>query len=124
MDVCEGILDSGQAFIGQGGNFLRAIPDQGRVEPAWERMRVTVHVATTLKRKHLLNGKTSCPLPCLGRSEEDLQSGGVQTVTIEDSLSHIHGSLGHRTPAKERLKPETLSAVLHWLQASLAATVH
>ena len=107
VDVCEGILDdSVQAFIGLGGNFLRAIPDQGRIEPAWERMRLTVQIATKLNRNHLFNGKTAYLLPCLGRSEEDLQAGGPQTVTVEDSFSHIHGSLGHRTPASEHLKSE------------------
>jgi len=107
VDVCEGILDNSvQAFIGLGGNFLRAIPDQGRVEPAWERMRLTVQIATKLNRNHLFNGKTAYLLPCLGRSEEDLQAGGPQTVTIEDSFSHIHGSLGHRKPASEHLKSE------------------
>ncbi|WBH17599.1 FdhF/YdeP family oxidoreductase [Sphingomonas radiodurans] len=107
VDVCEGILDNTvQAFIGLGGNFLRAVPDQGRIEPAWERMRLTVQIATKLNRNHLFNGKTAYLLPCLGRSEEDMQAGGPQTVTIEDSFSHIHGSLGHRTPASEHLKSE------------------
>ncbi|UZK64806.1 FdhF/YdeP family oxidoreductase [Sphingomonas sp. M1-B02] len=107
VDVCEGILDgSVQAFIGLGGNFLRAIPDLGRVEPEWERMRLTVQIATKLNRNHLFNGKTAFLLPCLGRSEKDMQAGGPQTVTIEDSFSHIHGSLGHRTPASKHLKSE------------------
>ncbi|WP_448663905.1 FdhF/YdeP family oxidoreductase [Sphingomonas sp. CJ20] len=107
VDVCEGVLDgSVQAFIGLGGNFLRAIPDQGRVEPAWDRMQLTVQIATKLNRGHLFNGKAAYLLPCLGRSEEDMQAGGPQTVTIEDSFSHIHGSLGHRTPASPRLKSE------------------
>ncbi|MBS7813793.1 FdhF/YdeP family oxidoreductase [Roseococcus pinisoli] len=105
--VCEGLLDGQvQAFIGLGGNFLRAIPDQGRIEPAWERMRLTVQIATKLNRSHLFNGRTSYLLPCLGRSEEDLQASGPQTVTVEDSFSHIHGSLGHRPPASEHLLSE------------------
>ena len=33
------------------------------------------------------------------RAEEDLQATGAQAVTIEDSLSHIHGSIGRRQPA-------------------------
>ncbi len=121
VDVCEGILDdSVQAFIGLGGNFLRAIPDQGRVEPAWERMRLTVQIATKLNRNHLFNGKTAYLLPCLGRSEEDLQAGGPQTVTVEDSFSHIHGSLGHRKPASEHLKSE-LAIVAGIAMATLPA---
>ncbi len=121
VDVCEGILDNSvQAFIGLGGNFLRAIPDQGRVEPAWERMRLTVQIATKLNRNHLFNGKTAYLLPCLGRSEEDLQAGGPQTVTVEDSFSHIHGSLGHRKPASEHLKSE-LAIVAGIAMATLPA---
>lgn len=107
VDVCEGVLDgSVKAFIGLGGNFLRAIPDQSRIEPAWENMQLTVQIATKLNHNHLYNGKTAYLLPCLGRSEEDIQASGPQTVTVEDSFSHIHGSLGHRTPASEHLMSE------------------
>jgi len=107
VEVCEGVLDgSVQAFIGLGGNFLRAIPDQARIEPAWEKMRLTVQISTKLNRGHLFNGRIAYLLPCLGRSEEDLQAGGPQTVTIEDSFSHIHASIGHRKPASEHLKSE------------------
>ncbi len=107
VDVCEGVLDETmQAFIGLGGNFLRAVPDQARIEPAWERMRLTVQIATKLNRSHLFNGRNAYLLPCLGRSEEDIQASGPQTVTVEDSFSHIHGSLGHRKPASEHLKSE------------------
>ncbi|KAA2211628.1 FdhF/YdeP family oxidoreductase [Teichococcus oryzae] len=107
VEVCEGLLEGRvQAFIGLGGNFLRAIPDQARIEPAWQNMRLTVQIATKLNRSHLFHGRVAYLLPCLGRSEEDLQSSGPQTVTIEDSFSHIHGSLGHREPASEHLKSE------------------
>ena len=106
--VCEGVLAGEvQAFIGLGGNFVRAIPDQTRIEPAWERMDLTVQIATKLNRSHLFNGRVAYLLPCLGRSEEDKQASGPQTVTIEDSFSHIHGSLGHREPASEHLLSET-----------------
>ncbi len=107
VKVCEGVLDGTvSAFLGLGGNFLRAIPDQERIEPAWEQLELTVQIATKLNRTHLFNGKSAYLLPCLGRSEEDLQAGGAQTVTIEDSFSHIHGSIGHRAPASEHLKSE------------------
>lgn len=105
--VCEGVLDGRvRAFIGLGGNFLRAVPDQSRIEPAWEQLDLTVQIATKLNRSHLFNGHAAYLLPCLGRSEEDVQAGGPQTVTIEDSFSHIHGSLGHRKPASAHLKSE------------------
>jgi len=118
--VCEGLLaDEVQAFIGLGGNFLRAIPDQTRIEPAWERMQLTVQIATKLNRSHLFNGRVAFLLPCLGRSEQDIQASGPQTVTIEDSFSHIHGSLGHREPASEHLLSE-LAIVAGMAKATLA----
>jgi hypothetical protein len=40
------------------------------------------------------------------RAEEDIQASGPQTVTIEDSFSHIYGSIGRRAPASEHLKSE------------------
>lgn len=119
VKVCEAVLDgSAKAFIGLGGNFLRAIPDQSRIEPLWEKLELTVQIATKLNRSHLFNGRTSFLLPCLGRSEEDIQEGGPQTVTIEDSFSHIHGSIGHRTPASPHLKSE-LAIVAGMAKATL-----
>ncbi len=107
VEVCEAVLDgSARAFIGLGGNFLRAIPDQGRIEPEWGKMQLTVQIATKLNRGHLFNGRTAFLLPCLGRSEEDRQASGPQTVTVEDSFSHVHASLGHRSPASEHLMSE------------------
>ena len=35
-----------------------------------------------------------------------MQAGGPQAVSIEDSLSCIHGSLGKRKPASEHLLSE------------------
>jgi molybdopterin-dependent oxidoreductase alpha subunit len=107
VEACEGIRDGRiKAFIGLGGNFVRAIPERDAMEHAWRKMRLTVQIATKLNRSHLVNGEIAYLLPCLGRSEEDVQAGGPQAVSIEDSLSHIHGSLGKRKPASEHLKSE------------------
>src|SRR5262249_51886587 len=95
-----------KGYLGLGGNLARAVPDQGRVHEVWGNMELTAHVATRLNRTHLLPGKQSYVLPCLVRAEEDLQASGPQTVTIEDSFSHIYGSIGRRTPASEHLKSE------------------
>ncbi|VWX46669.1 FdhF/YdeP family oxidoreductase [Novosphingobium sp. 9U] len=105
--ACQNIL-SGQvkAFIGLGGNFVRAIPEHRAMEEAWTRMRLTVQIATKLNRSHLINGQVAYLLPCLGRSETDAQATGEQAVTMEDSLSCIHGSLGKNTPASKHLKSE------------------
>ena len=107
VETCKGILNGEvQAFIGLGGNFLRAIPDTTRMEAAWRNMRLTVQVATKLNRSHLVNGRTAYLLPCRGRIEKDVQASGPQTVSMEDSTACIHGSFGHVGPASENLRSE------------------
>ncbi|WP_407947014.1 FdhF/YdeP family oxidoreductase [Paracoccus liaowanqingii] len=96
-----------KVFLGLGGNLARAVPDTDRVAEAWGRMDLTVHVATRLNRTHLMPGRSSWLLPCLVRAEEDMQDGTNQQVTIEDSFSHIHGSIGKRGPASPHLLSET-----------------
>jgi molybdopterin-dependent oxidoreductase alpha subunit len=95
-----------RAFIGLGGNFIRAVPEREKMEKAWTRLRLTVQIATKLNRSHLVNGEVAYLLPCLGRSEEDVQETGSQAVTMEDSLSCIHGSLGKNKPASKHLLSE------------------
>ena len=85
---------------------MRAIPDHARMEAAWRQLELTVQVATKLNRSHLINGRSAWLLPCLARSEEDMQASGAQSVSMEDTFSHIHGSIGKRTPASEHLKSE------------------
>ncbi len=107
VKACEGIVAGKvKAFIGLGGNFLRAVPERAMMEAASPHMRLTVQIATKLNRSHLVNGKVAYLLPCLGRSEEDMQETGAQAVTTEDSLSCIHGSLGKNTPASPDLLSE------------------
>jgi molybdopterin-dependent oxidoreductase alpha subunit len=107
VEACEKILTGEvQAFIGLGGNFVRAIPEREKMEEAWTRMRLTVQIATKLNRSHLINGKVAYLLPCLSRTEVDEQANGPQTVTMEDSLSCVHGSIAHNTPASEHLLSE------------------
>ncbi|HEY5046406.1 MAG TPA: FdhF/YdeP family oxidoreductase [Rhizomicrobium sp.] len=107
VEACEGLrAGTVRAFIGLGGNFLRAIPERVAMEQAWTKMRLTVQIATKLNHSHLVNGEVAYLLPCLGRSEEDLQQSGPQVVTMEDSLSCIHGSLGKHKPAGEQLLSE------------------
>ncbi|NAZ37680.1 FdhF/YdeP family oxidoreductase [Rubellimicrobium sp. CFH 75288] len=107
VKVVEGVLDGTvKAFVAFGGNFARAIPDNRRAEPAWAGLDLNVQIATKLNRSHLLPGRATWLLPCLVRAEEDRQATGPQVVTIEDSLSCIHGSLGKRRPASEHLRSE------------------
>ncbi len=104
---CAAVIDGrASAFLGLGGNFVRAIPETTAMEEAWRNLDLTVHIATKLNRSHLLPGKTSYILPCLGRIEEDVQASGPQSVSIEDSFSRIYGSQGKATPASPTLLSE------------------
>ncbi len=107
VESIEAVLTGeAQAFVGLGGNFVRAIPDQARVEPKWRDLDLTVHIATKLNRSHLLPGRASYILPCLGRIERDDQATGPQTVSMEDTFSMMHGSVGRIAPASAHLLSE------------------
>ena len=54
----------------------------------------------------LVNGREALILPCLGRTEIDLQAGGLQAVTVEDSMSMVHLSSGMNAPASRELLSE------------------
>ncbi|CCD98334.1 FdhF/YdeP family oxidoreductase [Bradyrhizobium sp. STM 3809] len=107
VETCEGVLSRKvKAFFGLGGNFVRAIPERGKMEAAWRDLELTVQIATKLNRSHLVHGKVAYLLPCLGRTEQDVQASGPQAVTMEDTFSCIQGSIGLRKPASEHLKSE------------------
>ncbi|SHI81444.1 oxidoreductase alpha (molybdopterin) subunit [Roseomonas rosea] len=107
VEACEAIIDGRiQAFLGLGGNFLRAVPETERMEAAWPGIRLTVQVATKLNRNHLINGQVAYLLPCLGRIEIDAQASGEQVVTCEDTMTHIHASRGMVPPASPDLLSE------------------
>ncbi len=50
------------------------------------KLDLAVHIGTKLNRSHLpARRRTSLILPCLGRTEQDVQAtGGPQAVTVED----------------------------------------
>lgn len=80
-----------KVFMGMGGNFARATPDSSRTEEALANCELTVQVTTKLNKTHLAHGKKALILPCLGRSELDVQASGEQSVTVEDSMGlYIH----------------------------------
>ncbi|MET0268739.1 MAG: FdhF/YdeP family oxidoreductase [Duganella sp.] len=107
VTTCRGVLDgSVRAFVGLGGNFLRAAPDSERLEAAWTALRLNVQIATKLNRSHLVPGAVSYILPCLGRIEVDRQASGPQSVAVEDSTGHMHGSSGRAEPAADTLRSE------------------
>lgn len=96
----------GKFFLGMGGNFASATPDSEFTWEALRRCEMTVHVSTHLNRSHVVHGKQALILPCLGRSEADIQASGRQSVTVEDSMSMVHASTGTNRPASEHLKSE------------------
>jgi len=98
---------SAKAFIGLGGNFVRATPDTRLVEKALAGCELTVHIATKLNHSHLVPGRVAYLLPCLGRTEIDRNAKGkTQIVTVEDSMSMVHGSGGINKPASPELRSE------------------
>ncbi|MFL5287560.1 MAG: molybdopterin-dependent oxidoreductase [Rhodopila sp.] len=95
-----------QVFIGMGGNFVSAIPDWQATRDAFSRLDLTVQVSTKLNRSHIVHGRKALILPCLGRTEIDVQMTGPQSVTVEDSMSIVHASGGRNKPASEHLRSE------------------
>lgn len=107
VEMVEGLIaGSVKASICLGGNLLRAVPDQQRMEKSWAEQDLTVMISTKLNRSHVFPGKSAYILPCLGRAEVDEQASGPQAVSTEDSFSMINGSAGHRSPISEHLKSE------------------
>lgn len=95
-----------RVFFAMGGNFVAASPDTRHTEAALRRVDITAHVSTKLNRSHLVHGKRAFILPCLGRTEVDLQPSGPQVVTVEDSMGIVHASGGRNPPASEHLLSE------------------
>ncbi|MGV9941840.1 FdhF/YdeP family oxidoreductase [Streptomyces sp. NPDC003401] len=110
FDVVRAIraLRDGEAklFFAMGGNFVSASPDTEVTEAAMRRARLTVHVSTKLNRSHVVTGARALILPTLGRTERDVQDGGEQFVTVEDSMGMVHASRGRLAPASARLLSE------------------
>jgi molybdopterin-dependent oxidoreductase alpha subunit len=107
VDAIRALRDGrASVFLGLGGNFAAATPDTEVSEAALRRCRLTVHIATKLNRSHVLPGRRSLLLPCLGRTEVDRQRSGDQFVTVEDSMSAVHASRGRLTPASPALLSE------------------
>ncbi|MFI0819320.1 FdhF/YdeP family oxidoreductase [Streptomyces sp. NPDC021098] len=110
FDVVRAIraMRDGQAkvFFAMGGNFVAASPDTDVTEAAMRAARLTVHVSTKLNRSHVVTGARALILPTLGRTERDVQDGGPQFVTVEDSMGMVHASRGRLEPASPQLLSE------------------
>jgi molybdopterin-dependent oxidoreductase alpha subunit len=107
VQAMQAMIDGkSKALICLGGNFAVALPDPERSFPAMAGLDLSVHIGTKLNRTHLLVSKETYLFPCLGRTELDMQTGGQQSVTVEDSMSMVHASAGKLTPASEHLRSE------------------
>jgi molybdopterin-dependent oxidoreductase alpha subunit len=100
------IRGTAKVFIGMGGNFVAAVPDTEIATAAMRRLSLTVGINTKLNRGHLVHGQKALILPCLGRTEIDLQADGPQAVTVEDSMCNVQASRGSNIPASLQLWSE------------------
>jgi molybdopterin-dependent oxidoreductase alpha subunit len=93
-------------FVAMGGNFALAAPDTPYTFEALRNCALTVQVSTKLNRSHLVHGRDALILPCLGRTEKDEQRRGLQSTSVEDSMSMVHLSVGMKKPASPHLLSE------------------
>ena len=112
-----------KVFLAMGGNFLSATPDTDYVADALANCDLTVHVSTKLNRAHLVTGREALILPCLGRTERDVQKSGEQFVSVENSMGVVHSSRGRLEPASEHLLSEP-TIVARLAAATLGADHH
>lgn len=107
VEAIAAMLDGrSKVFIGLGGNFAQATPDSQQSHQALRNCDLTVQISTKLNRSHLICGHDALILPCLGRTDIDLQASGPQCVTVEDSFSMIHASFGQLPPASCEMRSE------------------
>lgn len=110
-----------KVLICLGGNIAAAASDSNKTFQALRNTELNVQISTKLNRSHLLIGKNALILPCLGRTEIDIQASGEQKITVEDTFSMVHASQGNVPPISSKVKSET-SIVAHIAQATLKST--
>src|SRR5699024_6924480 len=88
------------------GNFSAPTSHTAATYRVQRKGGLTVHEASKLNRSHLVHVRDALILPCLGRTEIDMQAGGPQQVTVEDSMSMVHLSGGINPPADPGLLSE------------------
>ena len=107
VEAIHAMLDRrSKVFIALGGNFAQATPDSTRTFQALSNCDLTVQISTKLNRSHLAHGKEALILPCLGRTDIDVQTEGPQAVTVEDSFSMVHASNGQLQPLSRQMRSE------------------
>lgn len=102
IDAVDGIraMRDGKVkvWIALGGNLVGAISDTGVSEDAVKKTELSVQISTKLNRSHAVIGDEALILPTMGRSEIDIQAGGEQFVSVEDTVAAVQ-------PSYPRLKP-------------------
>lgn len=102
-------------LMAMGGNLVSAAPDTDRTAAAIGKVPFVIHVSTKPNRSHMIPTEGDVlVLPCLGRTEEDLQEGVAQFVTVENSMGIVHRSQGRLPPASKDLRSEP------WIVSELA----
>ena len=121
FDVVRSIeaMHDGRAkvFFAMGGNFQMATPDTDYTADALRNCDLTAQVITKLNRTALVTGKRSLILPCLGRTEKDMQNGEEQYQTTESTMLNVQVTHGILEPASEHLQSEP------WIVGKLAQAV-
>ena len=95
-----------KAVMCLGGNLAMAAPDPQACFEGFRKLDLAIHLATKLNRTHLLKAKANYLFPVLGRTDNDIQAGGRQAITVEDSMSMVHASRGFIDPPSSYLKSE------------------
>lgn len=109
----EGNID---VFVSLGGNLAMANSDTDYMEEALKRTGLTVHISTKPNRSHVVHGKTSLILPTLGRTDrDDKHPGGMQFLSVENSMSVISRTQGRLEPVSDHLlaEPVILARMAH-----------
>jgi len=115
-----------KVLICLGGNLAQAASDTHFTHQAIKSAELNVQISTKLNRSHLLVSEDALILPCLGRSEKDEKSTGLQKITVEDTFSMVHASTGMTEPVSQFCLSETeiiaqianavLPKSLNWLE--------
>ncbi|WP_026374911.1 FdhF/YdeP family oxidoreductase [Aestuariibacter salexigens] len=89
-----------------GGNIAAASADTAYAQEALGKADFIVNIATKLNRTHVNLKHDGLLLPCLGRTEIDRKQGVPQIITVEDTFSMVHGSMGSCEPISASAKSE------------------
>lgn len=111
-----------KVFFAMGGNFVAAISDTAAAEAAMRGTELSVQVSTKLNRSHAVTGEAALILPTLGRTEFDLQAGGPQFLSVEDTVCAVHATHGSVPPVAPYLLSE-VAIVSRLADAVLSDTV-